>query len=210
MVLLKNNTTVRVIHGNCICKLLLKMAAEILVKYRKQQKTRIGEMNMEETQKQNAEILTQIKEQLDALQTQVEKQVLIQSEQTSRLLEELDHYKKGSSDRFENQLLKAVIKIRMDIKRNLASERFRQKSAEELLEAYRYIFEDISDLLELQNCDEFQSEPGSEFDPSIHQAKIEPTEEPEKNRLVKCSLTPGFRKDGKTLVAERVVVYKYQ
>lgn len=165
---------------------------------------------MEETQKQNAEILTQIKEQLDALQTQVEKQVLIQSEQTSRLLEELDHYKKGSSDRFENQLLKAVIKIRMDIKRNLASERFRQKSAEELLEAYRYIFEDISDLLELQNCDEFQSEPGSEFDPSIHQAKIEPTEEPEKNRLVKCSLTPGFRKDGKTLVAERVVVYKYQ
>ena len=165
---------------------------------------------MEENQTQNPEILTQIREQLDSLQTQMEKQVLLQSEQTGRLLEELDHYKKGSSDRFENQLLKAVIKIRLDIKRNLASEKFRQKSAEELLEAYGYIFEDISDMLELQNCDEFQSEPGSEFDPSIHQAKIEPTDDPEKNRLVKCSLTPGFRKDGKTLVSERVVVYKYQ
>lgn len=165
---------------------------------------------MGENHEQNTELLNQMNEQLNTLEIQMEKQVMIQSDQISRLLDELDYYKKESADRFENQLLKAIFKIRLDMKRNLSSERFQKKSAEELLEEYQYIFEDISDMLELQNCDEFQSEVGSRFDPSIHQAKSEPTDDMEKDHQVKVSLTPGFKKGNKTLVAERVVVYKYQ
>ena len=74
---------------------------------------------------------------------------------------------------------------------------------------YRYIFEDLTDLLEQQNVDSFQSEPGDAFDASIHQAKIEKTELPELDKTVKESMAEGYRKGKKILLPERVVVYQY-
>lgn len=161
-------------------------------------------MNTEENTR-----LQQIQEQLEFLNNHMEKQAMMKEDLISRLHNELDYYKKDSASRFEDQLLKAVIKVYCSMKKNLSSEKFQNKSAEELLEEYRYVFEDLMDLLSLQNCDEIESNPGDAFNPSIHQAKIEPTDQPELHRIVKCSLAPGFKKGDKTLVAERVIVYQH-
>ena len=86
----------------------------------------------------------------------------------------------------------------------------KQMSAEELLEQYVYIFEDLTDLLEQQNCDEIVSEPGTAFDPAIHQPKLEQTEDAQLDKTVKCSLSEGYRKSEKVLIPERVIVYQHK
>lgn len=151
-----------------------------------------------------------IEEQLELLNNRMEKQILIKDELITRLHDELEYYKKGSASQFENQLLKAVIKIQQDMKKNLSNEAFAEKSPKDLLEEYRYIFEDITDMLTMQNCDEILSNPGDPFDPAIHQAKAEITDNQELHKTIKCSVKPGYRKGDTILIPERVIVYQYQ
>ena len=75
---------------------------------------------------------------------------------------------------------------------------------------YQYIFEDITDLMEQQNVDPYRSEPGDDFDASIHQPKLEPTTDPASDKKVKESVSEGYKKDGKILIPEKVIVYQYK
>ena len=169
-----------------------------------------GMENMEQEVVVPEESGMEMKEQLTYITELITKQLQTKDALIDRLHEELAYYKKDAANKFENQLLKAVIKIRHDMKRNLAGEQMKQMSPEELLEQYVYIFEDLTDLLEQQNCDEIVSEPGTAFDPAIHQPKLEQTEDAQLDKMVKCSLSEGYRKSEKVLIPERVIVYQHK
>lgn len=163
-----------------------------------------------DTQANILEEIIKINEQCEHLNTLVVNRIQARDELINKLHEELDYYKKDTATKFENQLLKAVIKIRQDMKRKLTSDFFKEKNASQILQEYTYIFEDLTDLLEQQICDEIETMPGELFNPAIHQAKIEITEEESLDKTVKCSLTTGYKKDGKVLIPERVIVYQYK
>jgi molecular chaperone GrpE (heat shock protein) len=48
------------------------------------------------------------------------------------------------------------------------------------------------------------------FDASIHQAKVETTNDPSLDKTVKESICEGYRKGEKILQPERVTVYQYK
>ena len=171
-------------------------------------------MNMEEiktTDQTNLmELAIQIDEKCERLNSLMVDRIQARDELINRLHEELEYYKKDSASKFENQLLKAVIKIRQDMKKKLNSGFFEGKDASQILLEYTYAFEDLTDLLEQQICDEIISEPGDSFNPAIHQAKVESTEDSSLDKTVKCSLSAGYKKDGKVLMPERVIVYQFK
>lgn len=124
------------------------------------------------------------------------------------LHDELETYKKGESGRFENQLLKAIIRIHRSMKKAFTGANFAAMDADQLRQLYQYTFEDLTDMLQQQGCDEFTSRPGDMFDPSIHLPRTEETDDPTLDHTVKQSIKSGFRKGTKTLVPEQVIVYR--
>ena len=155
------------------------------------------------------EWILKINEQCEHLNTLMANQIHSKEQLINRLHDELDYYKKETATKFENQLLKEIIRIRQDMKRKLNSNFFDNKDCVQVFQEYTYVFEDLTDLLERQICDEIESKPGDCFNPVIHQAKIEMTEEQSLDKTIKCSLSAGYKKDGKVLIPERVVVYQY-
>ena len=83
-------------------------------------------------------------------------------------------------------------------------------SVEDVKREYQYTLEDITDLLEQQNVDPYQSDPGDVFDASIHQPKIEITADETLDKKVKSSISEGYKKGSKVLIPERVIVYQYK
>ena len=79
-------------------------------------------------------------------------------------------------------------------------------TADQLRKEYTYIFEDMTDLLEQQNIDSFKTETGTSFDASIHQAKVEITENPELDKTVKCSISEGYKKGNKVMKNKTFVI----
>ena len=156
-----------------------------------------------------SEQLLKIDEKCEYLTSLMVQRIQKNDELINRLHDELEYYKKDSAAKFENQLLKAVIKIRKDIKTKINGNYFEGKNREQILQEFVYVFEDLTDLLEQQLCDEFETEQGELFNPAIHQAKIELTEDEILDKTVKCSLCAGYKKDGKVLIPERVIVYQY-
>ncbi len=156
------------------------------------------------------EILLNTREQCEMVDQLIKNQIEVKDKLIDKLYVELDFYKKDSENRFVNQLMKAVIKIRKDMNKQILSDSWQEMSAEDLRREYQYCLEDITDLLEQQNVDPYQSEPGDTFDPAIHQAKIETTDNIELDKKIKKSISEGYMKDGKVLMAERVVVYQYK
>lgn len=156
------------------------------------------------------QILLNSREQGQIMESMIKNQIQVKDELIDKLHKELDYYKQNLADRFVEQLMKAVIKVRKDMLRLMASDKWDSMSAEDAKSEYQYIFEDITDLLEQQNVDAYQTSPGETFDASIHQAKIEQTDDPELNKTVKESLSEGYKKGDKVLQPERVVVYQYK
>lgn len=156
------------------------------------------------------EEIIKLSEQCEHLNALMVNRIQARDELIDKLHEELDYYKKDSAAKFENQLLKAVIKIRQDMKKKLNTNFFENKGAPQILQEYTYIFEDLTDLLEQQICDEIETASGEIFNPAIHQAKIEVTDDISLDKTVKCSLGTGYKKDGKVLIPERVIVYQYK
>ena len=156
------------------------------------------------------ELAIKIDEKCDYLNSLMVDRIQARDELINRLHEELEYYKKDCASKFENQLLKAVIKVRQDMKKKLNNGFFDGKDAEQILLEYTYAFEDLTDLLEQQLCDEIVSEEGDMFNPAIHQAKIERTDDQSLDKTIKCSLSAGFKKDGKVLIPERVIAYQFK
>lgn len=140
----------------------------------------------------------------------IRRQIHVKDDMISRLHDELSFYKQGEADRFADQLMKSVIKIRKDMKRRIEEIDAGALDAQTIAKEYRYVFDDLTDLLEQQNIDPFSSAPGAPFDASRHQARIETTNDVTLDKTVKESLSEGYTKGDKTLIAERVVVYKYE
>lgn len=171
--------------------------------------TKETEEMQESRENQLHEILLNTQEQCQMMEQMIRKQIEVKDQLIDRLHTELEYYKQDAADKFVDQLMKAVIKVRKDMKLRMQSDKWKMMSGEELRREYQYIFEDLTDLLEQQNVDEYESEPGDEFEPMIHQARAEMTQEKELDRKIKQSLSAGYKRNGKVMIAERVAVYQY-
>ena len=138
----------------------------------------------------------------------IENQIKVKDEMISKLYDELKFYKEGEAVRFENQLIKAIIKVRRNMLNYMKSNKWSNSDVDMLKDEYEGVLMDIDSLLELQNVDPYTSNPGDDFDKSIHEAKIEITDDIELDKKIKESIKEGYKKDGKVLVTERVLVYK--
>lgn len=156
------------------------------------------------------EILLNTREQGQMMEQLIKNQIEVKDDMINKLHKELDYYKQDVADRFVDQLMKAVIKVRKDMTRLVSSDKWEDMTADDLRREYQYCLEDITDLLEQQNVDPFSSEPGDDFDASIHQAKVEATEEASLDKKVKESISEGYKKGDKVLIPERVIVYQYK
>ena len=156
------------------------------------------------------EILLNTREQCEMVDHLIHNQIRVKDELIDKLHKELEQYKKELSGRWEDQLIKAIIKVRKDMVRQLRSENWDGMTADDLKREYVYVCEDLTDLLEQQNVDSYTTEIGMRFDPSIHQAKVEETDNQELDKTVKMSLGEGYTKGDKVILPERVIVYQYK
>ena len=156
------------------------------------------------------EIVLNMREQCQIVENILKIQIELKDELIYKLHNELSYYKQDSADRFVEQLMKSVIKVRKDIKKVMESTEWDTMDAKDLKREYRYIFEDITDLLEQQNIDSYTTLPGILFDPGLHQAKTEPTDNEELNKTVKESIAEGYKRGSKILQPEKVIVYQYR
>lgn len=147
-------------------------------------------------------------EQQECFDQLIKKQIEVKDSMINKLHDELDFYKQGAEEKFADQLMKSVIKIRKSMQRLMAADSWEAMQADELRREYRYIFEDITDLLEQQNVDSYTSKPGEVFDPAIHQAKLETTDDQTADRTIKESISDGYKKGNRVLIPERVIVYR--
>ncbi len=155
------------------------------------------------------ELMSGTSEQSQLLEALIKNQIEAKDNLIDMLHKELSYYKQDAADRFVNQLMKAVIKVRKDMSRILSSDNWGDMTADELRREYQYCFDDISDLLEQQNVDPFHSEPGDDFDASIHQARVEITDDISLDKKIKESISEGYKKGNSVLVYERVIAYRY-
>ncbi len=156
------------------------------------------------------EIVLNTREQGKMVEDLINRQIYVKDDIIDKLHKELEYYKKESADRFIDQVMKSVIKVRKDMARLIASDKWDAISIENLKTEYTYIYEDLTDLLEQQNIDAYQTNEGEDFDASIHQAKIEVTDNRQLDKKIKQSLGEGYKKRDKILQPERVVVYQYK
>ena len=156
------------------------------------------------------EILLNTQEQCQMVESLIKNQIEVKDSQIDKLYSELEYYKKESADRFVNQVMKSIIKVRKDIARRMKSDDWLELSAEQLRREYTYVLEDMTDLLEQQNIDSYTTESGTVFDASIHQAKVETTDNPALDKTIKCSLSEGYKKGDKVIIPERVIVYQHK
>lgn len=163
-------------------------------------------MNEQSNKEYNYE---QIGQQLETIYNLLNKHVINKDQLINKLHDELEVYKKDSSNKFEEQLLKSIIKIRQDMKKTLTGAKFATMNAEELRLAYQYIYEDLTDMLEQQGCDEFTSNHGDEFNANLHLPSVEPTDDLNLDKKIKSSIKSGFKKGTKIIIPEKVIVYKY-
>lgn len=167
-----------------------------------------SELNDEKTD-ELAEILLNTQEQCQMVEDLIKNQINVKDELINKLHKELEYYKQEAADRYVEQVMKAVIKVRKDMVKTV--DLFNEDStAEDVIREYIYILEDLTDLLEQQNIDYYSSPAGSIFDASIHQAKIEQTDIQELDKTIKESISDGYKKGDKVLIPERVIVYQYR
>lgn len=148
-------------------------------------------------------------EQMQIMKALIEKQIDVKDDTINRLHDELEFYKQDAQEKFANQLIKGIIKIRSDMKKKIDSEKWNEISLEALKNEYAYIFEDITDFLEQLNVDAFSTDEGAGFDRSRHQvAKTILTEDASLDKKVAASKSEGYVRGDKLLIAERVDIYQ--
>lgn len=156
------------------------------------------------------ELLLNTRELCQVMENLVQNQIKVKDELIDKLHKELEVYRQGSADRFVDEVMKEIIKIKKDMKNYISSKQWEEMSAEEVKKQYTYIFEDLTDLLERQNIDAYRTEAGAMFDRAIHHPKVEKTEDESLDKKIKKSLSDGYTKGEKVLLPEHVVVYQYK
>lgn len=140
----------------------------------------------------------------------IQHQISTKDELIDKLHADLRSYQKEDSERYILQVMKAVIRIRSAMQKQLQSSRWASLSADQLRDEYGYILEDLTDLLENQGIIAFASATGSAFDPSKHNPKIEHTSDPVLDKTVKESTKDGYMQDDKLILPEQVIIYQYK
>lgn len=156
------------------------------------------------------EIVLNTREQCEMVDYFIKNQIQIKDEMIDKLYKELEHYKQESADRFVEQFLKAFIKIHKDMGKLCNGAKWNEMTEEDLRREYRYVYEDITDLFEQQNMDVYCSEFGDDFNPSIHQPKLEYTDDKTLDKKVKRSVSEGYKRGNKVIIPERVIVFQYK
>lgn len=157
------------------------------------------------------EILLNTREQCTMVDSLIRNQIAIKDNQIDKLYNELQFYKDDYSSRFINQVMKAVIKVRKDMLKLVSSPKWDILSAEQLQREYEYTLDDLTDLLEQQNIDPYETAAGEQFDAAIHQVhKLIPTDDKALDRTIKECVSEGYIQNGKILIVERVNVYQYK
>lgn len=140
----------------------------------------------------------------------IQHQVSAKDSLIDKLHADLRSYQKDDAERYILQVMKAVIRVRTAMRKQMESPRWDSLSVDQLREEYAYVLEDLTDLLENQGIIPFTSEPGSAFDPSKHNPKIEPTSDPALDKTVKVSTKDGYMRGDKLIIPEQVIVYQYK
>lgn len=165
----------------------------------------------QDTQEVLTEILLNTREQCVMVDGMIRNQINLKDAQIDKLHSELQYFRDDQASKFINQVMKAVIKVRKDMLKRTASQSWDEMSVAELKREYEYVVDDLTDLLEQQNIDPYETAPGEPFDASKHQVfKIEPTDDTTLDKTIKKSVSEGYTKNGKILIVERVVVYQYK
>lgn len=157
------------------------------------------------------EILLNTQEQCTMVDGMIRNQINLKDEQIDKLHNELQFYKDDHSSKFINQVMKAVIKVRKDMMKRTASQSWEELSVAELKREYEYVLDDLTDLLEQQNIDPYETPAGEPFSAAKHQVrKIFPTDDESLDKTIKESISEGYTKGEKILIVERVDVYQYK
>lgn len=156
------------------------------------------------------EIVLNTREQCEMLDSFIKNQIKIKDEMIDKLYKELEYYKQKAAERFVEQFLKSFVKVHKDMGRLCNSEMWKNMSADELRREFQYAYEDITDLFQQQNMDMYQSECGDEFNPAVHQPKIEYTDNIALDKKIKSTISVGYKKGNKIIIPERVIVYQFK
>lgn len=169
-----------------------------------------GDISVEKVLELVEEIVLNTQEQGQMNQTLIENQIAVKDAQIDKLHKELEYYKEDAAERYINEVMKSVIAVRVSMQREMGRDKWQTLSAEELRDRYQYIFEDLTDLLQQKGFDAYASAEGDLFDSAVHSAIVEKTNDVLLDKKIKCSVKEGYMKNGKVLIPERVIVYRYQ
>jgi len=156
------------------------------------------------------EIVLNTREQCEMMELFIQNQIKRKDEMIDKLYKELEHHKQDEAERFVEQFLKAFIKVHRSVRKLINGKQWSEMTADMLRKEIQYIYEDITDLFEQQNMDIYQSAYGDAFNPSMHQPKIEFTDDSSLDKKVKASLSEGYKKGNKVIVPERVIVFQFK
>lgn len=88
---------------------------------------KLNEQEMDELTR----ILLNTEEQCQMVDQMIKKQIDVKDQMIDKLHKELEYYKQESADRFIEQVMKAIIKVRKDMKRQIYSEQWEGMSKRE-------------------------------------------------------------------------------
>ena len=167
------------------------------------------DMNQSEVKEDSESLFDEdVRETITLIHEVLIKQLEEKDKLINRLHDELEYYKQETAEKVETQIIKSVIGIHKNMHRRLQSSEWKDFSENDIRREYGYLYEDITDLLEQNNVDSYESMPGELFNPAIHQAKVIKTSEALKDRTIKECISPGYIKGKKVLIPERVIVYQ--
>lgn len=97
------------------------------------------------------EILLNTQEQCQMVEHLIKNQIEVKDQMIDKLHKELEFYKQDYADKFTDQLMKAVIRVRKSMQRCMTAGDWETLDVSQVRKEYRYAFEDLTDLLEQQN-----------------------------------------------------------
>lgn len=156
------------------------------------------------------EILLNTQENNQMFDTMIRNQIQVKDAMIDKLHNEMQYYKDDHAGRYVNQVMKAIIKIRKDMIKKIATESWNEADANTVRKEFSYLLDDLTDLLQQQDIDPFSTDEGVSFDASKHQVfKLEPTDKAELDKCIKKSVNEGYVHKGKLFIPEKVIVYQY-
>ena len=176
-----------------------------------------NEFNIEETQNplfdlfiNVNEILLNTQENNQMVDAMIRNQIEVKDAMINKLHDEMQYYKDDHAGRFIVQVMKAIIKIRTDMVKKIASDFWTDADANTVRKEYEYLLDDLTDLLQQQNIDPFTTNEGELFDAAKHQVfKIEITDDEKLDKHIKKSINEGYTQKDRLLIPEKVIVYQY-